>query len=727
MNVRAWLNCRSVRNERGQVAIFVALIFQVLFLFFAMVINVGLLVHHKINLQNAVDLAAYYGASKQAENLNVIAHTNYQIRQSWKLLVFRYRELGTAGEYASNGNDHPFNKSSGELIQPVENQVGANPYFFENPPFCITYHPFKPMPPNENTCRAASDKAQSTVAIFQKPAIIAGFLGFTGAISAATQAMQNQVVTRCKVMGSYNYITLSKFVASYIIDQSSRMDAIKAISDSMSVKKDTFTDVDGGDVRNGMIATLRKNLTAPNESALKDDDVQTINSLGLGNCAQQTDGGFRNWIKPIKIMPGFSYIDTDCDNTQIGSVAKELSPADPPKHMVNSGETAQYFQMAQTLNNFIGFNQSNIFNKFNPSLGVEKNPWCMAYVGIKASTTPKIPFSPLGSIVLTARALAKPFGGRIGPWYGKDWPSASPISNSPIGNNEVKLDKLIPPRISDTSIFSNEAGFRDPFRIANHSRFVGDQLGHKSRQVLGYFGRAIFRLDPKWRVDEPVASPDDVGFTDGSSPNFQHWDHLPGFIQEGAGDILAWNRQKNEPSDMRFLELISILPDQFDVTYYSIEPDFYTSYYTRLQTGLAAKLGIQKDVRPDIGHRAGTQFEKYSIRNQYDELKKDNIFKMLRFNWKENFLWTTDSVNSVLTGWAPKGLTDFAIDSERFGKCNYEIPEGEPASPGSCVRRGGTTGYAVKLTARDYLKRNDLKLGGPTTQGAILNQPPDDF
>lgn len=46
------------KNQKGQVAIFVALIFQVLFVFFAVLINVGLLVHHKINLQHSTDLAA---------------------------------------------------------------------------------------------------------------------------------------------------------------------------------------------------------------------------------------------------------------------------------------------------------------------------------------------------------------------------------------------------------------------------------------------------------------------------------------------------------------------------------------------------------------------------------------------------------------------------------------------------------------------------------------------
>ena len=63
-----------MRNEKGQAAIFVALMFNVLFVFFAMAINVALVVHDKINLQNSVDLATYYAAERQAEVLNAIAH-----------------------------------------------------------------------------------------------------------------------------------------------------------------------------------------------------------------------------------------------------------------------------------------------------------------------------------------------------------------------------------------------------------------------------------------------------------------------------------------------------------------------------------------------------------------------------------------------------------------------------------------------------------------------------
>ena len=89
-------------NQRGQAAIFVALMFNVLFVFFAMAINISLVVHDKINLQNSADMAAYYAAMKQAEILNVIAHENYMIRQSYKLLAWRYRVLGILGLF--NGN-----------------------------------------------------------------------------------------------------------------------------------------------------------------------------------------------------------------------------------------------------------------------------------------------------------------------------------------------------------------------------------------------------------------------------------------------------------------------------------------------------------------------------------------------------------------------------------------------------------------------------------------------
>ena len=82
----------TLNNEKGQMAIFAALMFQVLFVFFAMAINVSLIVHDKINLQNSADLAAYYGAAKQAEILNLPDKRNRV--EAWSKEKWTFLQMG---------------------------------------------------------------------------------------------------------------------------------------------------------------------------------------------------------------------------------------------------------------------------------------------------------------------------------------------------------------------------------------------------------------------------------------------------------------------------------------------------------------------------------------------------------------------------------------------------------------------------------------------------------
>ncbi len=66
------------------------------FLFLAFVLNTGMLVNAKINLQNAADLAAYAGAAVQARQLNDIGYLNYEMRRVYKKFLFRYYVVGNA-------------------------------------------------------------------------------------------------------------------------------------------------------------------------------------------------------------------------------------------------------------------------------------------------------------------------------------------------------------------------------------------------------------------------------------------------------------------------------------------------------------------------------------------------------------------------------------------------------------------------------------------------------
>lgn len=724
---------QNFTNRKGQVALFIALAFQVLFLFFAMVINVGLLVHHKINLQNSVDLAAYYGAMKQAENMNAIAHINYQIRQSWKLLAWRYRMLGSAGEGEGTNTDcHPFNKPQKKITGPTTDGVagsGKCKNFQEAPSFCIAYIPFKPMPPGENTCKTMA--SFSGTHLWTAPPIIAGFQGFSHTIHDTSELLKLKATERCKYFGSYNYVMLAKFVVAFNLDQRDRMDVIAALSKATSFKKEDFYDIDGQSVKDGIAETLKKNLTSANRSTAK---LDVFNSLGTDSCSAQGAAPDQpaKWLKPIRIFPGFGYVDSICDGGSIKPDGKELSAF--PHHMNEAGFKEDIIELSK----FIGY-KDNLDDNYNFSMGVEKNPWCMAYVGVSATTSPKIPFSPFGSVTLKARAFYKPFGGRIGPWYYKMWHPGSPMSE---GGLDDKTDQLLPPRLTDKASLetTSQDSAQKALRASNFSRFIGDPYGLKTYKMLAHYGEAIYKLDPKWRTGE-VPDESNSLYEGDTAPNFAHWDELPFRFEQkgGSGDILAFDHKTDSPSRMRMLEMAAILPDTFDATYYSVEPDFYHNYYLRLRDGYFRGPGkdFNGSFRPDIGYRKdykrGTyDLEKFSIKDQFEFIKDSggDVIKVKDLV-NDEFTFTLSDWKHLLTSWAPVGLMDYSLDPKKFGKCEA-TPTGsdqndpKPPTSGNCVV-GGSTGYSVKMVSSDYLKSSDLQLGGEAGgSGPLQNPPPDD-
>lgn len=75
----------------------------------AFVINVGLFVKAKINLQNAVDAAAFSGAATQARQLTNIAYLNWEMRNTYKEWMFKYYVLG---QLSLLGSDYKFDSPS---------------------------------------------------------------------------------------------------------------------------------------------------------------------------------------------------------------------------------------------------------------------------------------------------------------------------------------------------------------------------------------------------------------------------------------------------------------------------------------------------------------------------------------------------------------------------------------------------------------------------------------
>lgn len=726
----------GLKNQKGQIAIFVALIFQVLFLFFAMVINVGLLVHHKINLQNSVDLAAYYGAMKQAQTMNAIAHTNYQIRQSWKLLAWRYRMIGSAGDFT----EHPFKKTTvpPQIVGGDADDIGtSNPKFYEAPAFCTSYVPFKPMPPGENTCKDMANF--SGVSFFTVPSVIIDLPSISGKVAALTQAYLSAAQNRCQWTGPFNYKMLGQFVVGFIQDQKSRMELISVLSQSISPAdpKADFYDLDGKSVTEGIRNTLSNNLTSANNATLQ---FETYNSLGHDSCNRTgvAAGNPAKWLVPIRVQPAFSYVDADC-NGGLRPVGRELNAANIPKYTIGSPNLLQ--TEIDKLSKYIGV-QSVFTSTYNYSVGVEKNPWCVAYMGVKATTSPKIPFSPFGAVTLNARAFYKPFGGRMGPWYYKNYPASS--SQGSMGSANDKVDINYPPRATGSMTTIGSA--TDPTRAANYSRFIGDQFGLKSKRVLGQYGAAIYKLDEDWAKKSLQYNASNAADYGDGAPNFNHWNHIPfDFYHRGKSqDLLSWNGDKDEPSRFRTIELAAILPDPFDLAYYSIEPDFYHNYYEKIQNGLLAGSGAtyyndNREFLGDIGtHKGstnGANWDKFSVKDQYAVVNRDlasGFLKGIQFDIDTKLTYISKNWMDVLTSWAPLSLKDYSLDSTRFGKCQV-FPSGVQAdgngdaivpTSGNCVA-GGSSGYSVKMVHPEFFTKT-LELGGSGVSGQILN-PPADF
>lgn len=87
----------SKAKEAGQLSIFLGISLTIIISLLAFIINVGLFVKAKINLQNAVDAAAWSGAAVQARQLTNIGYLNWEIRNTYKEWMFKYYVLGQLG------------------------------------------------------------------------------------------------------------------------------------------------------------------------------------------------------------------------------------------------------------------------------------------------------------------------------------------------------------------------------------------------------------------------------------------------------------------------------------------------------------------------------------------------------------------------------------------------------------------------------------------------------
>lgn len=645
--------------------------FNVLFVFFAMAINIALVVHDKINLQNSTDLAAYYVGMKQAELLNVIAHENYMIRQSYKLLAWRYRVLGTMGIY--NGNAHPV----------WTGDMGDNPWppAADRPSLCVTYKPtWKEVPDGENLC----NRENLRIPPLPEVKVIAGFLGINAGIAALSRQLRNQFDRQCEKHGAYNWWFAMSILHAFRLDQRNRKQVIYGLASNLSDGQNgDFNDLDGNSVLAGAKKTFEKNLTFANRESFNrgGGEFTLLNSLQ----------GIRpdQWLVEVKIIPTLIYTDV---NSEPGCVAS-------PQPIQNLPERAGARQLLTTpfpaglgAQELFQWKDDNFLSDsdYQFSIGVEKNPWYMPYVGVRVKTRPRQIFFPFGDgVEMVARAFAKPFGGRIGPWFSSKWEKGAPNSSGTL------TDGLVAPRVAAGGLLNSPGDTR---RFPNYSRYPGDVLGLSSKLALNAI-KGLAALGISFDYYKNIKA----DFTDG-----------------GDNDPLAWDGSAGSAPEVRNMEIAALAPDLFDITYYSVEPDFTKNYLSRLNANKAAlKIPNNTVIRADLGAN-GQGVPTFSVQEQMALAKSKGLQK------SEAYYFVRDKTH-LLTSWLPgPGPFNYDVNDamKNFGKCSLPDDGLKVPNPGSCVAGGGRVGYSVKLVNRDALLANQHKIGGPgAAADGILNPP----
>ena len=694
----------SHSKKSGQISILMALIFPVLFVFFAMTINIGLVVHDKINLQNSADLAAYYAAQKQAEILNAIAHLNYQIRQNWKLLSFRIRAFGSLGL----GNDrtahllHPFRASNPDVDVVWDGDVPTictqffvfwKEKYFSGPDHVITDEP-------SNSC----DNPEKVISGFQPPLVIPGIfnLEFNEAIRDISITRLVEFKETCKLHGTTNWIVMALWIKAYRKALFYRKRAIKELAEML---RDGL-DLHRHPIEVGARETFRNNLTRSNRDAF---DVSPDDGFELFNSMEGIE--WNQWLVERPLFPIVYYTDSiwiprgnsgDCDY-------QPKTHLDEPVHR-DLFDPDDLQMLRSFIEEGIVIDSSDLSLNLNSMVGYEKNPWFMVYSGVYVQTTPEEPFSPFvgrNVLTMTARAFAKPFGGKIGPWMQQSWPRGGDRSEGDL------IDERLPPIRDENGDFQVPNPLPVGFATPNYARYPGDRLGLKSFAALSVYRESLL--------------PSKLSYFDFIDED----EFLP---QEGLEvstykyDPLIWRDSVDGLTDARMMEVMAISPDLFDITYYSIDPQFYKNHSDISSPDLEFRR-----MTLDLGARFNaTAFEyppnSFGVLDQWawaNDPSKSLHPEGIPSSYKpvgqvSAATWLVKDWQHLLTGWVPD------IDNQ-FGQCNRKgdltpRDRNSESLPGSCGI-GGRMGYSVKLISKRYLT-SDLPLGGSSSGKIMQGRPP---
>ncbi len=432
------------RAQVGQVSLIMMLNFIPSIMLFAFVINLGMLVHAKINLQNAADAAAFTGAAAEARLMNRISHLNYAMRMNYKKFLYRYYIIGNSNLACFPGRPGaPAACTAGGVptgdLDPFrfENRLGSDdqPKEFPSvPSVCI--------PPRDGTnpCRLNSKATRKITEVMRNLPVAAN-----DPVAAIVQARIAQIADLasqdCSAKGRVN----SLLALSWLYNTDTENGILGGINDLKHLSKDLGI-IPANLLLLARIGVLQSYLNAPPR---RDVNIQAVKAMEQERELAAVERTVLAFKSAHHTLSTGGNEDTAYGVLQNNDDIKmhELIPSGSPSMNLigGGGATADllnldvlYLPAFSIFYTFSGVNSPTgegggaavgnddcgarlgfipVPNGTLP-LGVYKSKNHRAYYAVALDAKAHLMFNPFGEdLRLRAYSAAAPFGSRIGPYY----------------------------------------------------------------------------------------------------------------------------------------------------------------------------------------------------------------------------------------------------------------------------------------------------------------------
>ncbi len=419
-------------SQRGQISIFFSASIVVLISIVAFVINIGLFVKAKINLQNATDAAAFSGAAVQARHLSKIAYMNWEMRNIYKEWMYKYYVVGNL-----NITDVETPGTSGAMsfrLQADNNVITGvreeDPYNI--PAVCIHLTQSK-----TNICKRYAIPGLPEFGSSNLPGAEEASRAFMDVlISSKVNDCIDRTRLNMLVATTWAYNVLTSDVDDVLVKQgpailSNRQGAWpRAIEVAMRMRNlekamNREAETSGLCENVGSIPSCTKDIrTISQDKKMGSERIVKAFYSGLRNLGNEDDAEMKDSFTLTEIPP---------TKVPVAGSQNSASYLLVPRDQVQNYEK-QYIDLKLMMVNLAVFYAAMIPRADSATsgacdvskvaipvpgypLGFYKNPDVLTYYAVRGEALFSGMFNPFDTedIKLTAYAAAKPFGGRVGP------------------------------------------------------------------------------------------------------------------------------------------------------------------------------------------------------------------------------------------------------------------------------------------------------------------------